>query len=79
MTKNVIPRILIIRGMTFEFEYLGEFEFIFKSILGLKSGDQRLTFYEKNRSPKSRASVPLNGCLDTWLKFKQKRSDRVTW
>jgi hypothetical protein len=34
LQKNVIPRILIIRGMTFKFEYLGEFEFIFESILG---------------------------------------------
>jgi hypothetical protein len=25
--KNFLPRILIIRGMTFEFEYLVEFEF----------------------------------------------------
>jgi hypothetical protein len=32
--KNFFPRILIIRGMTFEFEYLGEFEFIFENNLG---------------------------------------------
>jgi hypothetical protein len=32
--SNFFPRILIIRGMTFKFEYLGEFEFIFENNLG---------------------------------------------
>jgi hypothetical protein len=32
--NNFFPRILIIRGMTFEFEYLGDFEFIFENNLG---------------------------------------------
>jgi hypothetical protein len=54
--KNVIPRILIIRKMTFEFEYLGEFEFIFESI---NQGTRSILFMTKNGSPKSRASVPL--------------------
>ncbi len=30
--KNFFPRILIIHGMNFEFEYLGEFEFIFENM-----------------------------------------------
>ena len=38
--------------MTFEFEYLGEFEFKFESILGKKSGDQEHSFYDKKRKSK---------------------------
>jgi hypothetical protein len=41
------PRILIIRGMTFKFEYLGEFEFIFKKNSGAWSWAQELAFDEK--------------------------------
>jgi hypothetical protein len=32
--NNFFPRILIICGMTFELEYLGDFEFIFENNLG---------------------------------------------
>ncbi len=32
--NNFFPRILIIRGMTFELEYLGDFEFISENNLG---------------------------------------------
>jgi hypothetical protein len=32
--NTFFPCILIIRGMTFEFEYLGDFEFIFENNLG---------------------------------------------
>jgi hypothetical protein len=32
-TKKFFQRILILRGMTFKFEYLGEFEFIFENNL----------------------------------------------
>ncbi len=32
--NNFFLRILIIQGMTIEFEYLGEFEFIFENNLG---------------------------------------------
>ena len=32
--NNFFSRILVIRGMTFKFEYLGEFEFIFEKNLG---------------------------------------------
>ena len=32
--NNFFQRILIIRGMTLEFEYLGDFEFIFENNLG---------------------------------------------
>jgi hypothetical protein len=57
--NNFFLRILIIRGMTFEFEYLDDFEFIFENNLGSWSGDQELPFDEKNECRKSRASVPL--------------------
>ncbi len=50
--KNFFPRILILHGMTFEFEYLGEFKFIFKYDLGKESGDQELAFHEKKRMSK---------------------------
>jgi hypothetical protein len=32
--KNLFPLILVIRGMTFEFGYPGEFEFTFENIFG---------------------------------------------
>ncbi len=50
--NNFFPRILIIRGMTFEFEYLGDFEFIFENNLGPLSGDQELAFDGKKRMSK---------------------------
>jgi hypothetical protein len=50
--NNFFPRILIIRGMTFKFEYLGDFEFIFENDLGSLSGDQELAFDEKKRMSK---------------------------
>jgi hypothetical protein len=50
--NNFFPRILIIRGMTFEFKYLGDFEFIFENNLGSLSGDQELAFDEKKRMSK---------------------------
>jgi hypothetical protein len=42
-----------------KFEYLGEFDFIFETNLGYETGDPVGAFDEKNRSQKSRASVPL--------------------
>ncbi len=42
------------------FEYLGEFDFIFKTQLGHESGDQVGAFDQKNRSKKSHSSVPLS-------------------
>ncbi len=50
--NNFIPRILIIRRMTFKFEYLGEFEFIFENNLGAWSGAQELAFDEIKRMSK---------------------------
>jgi hypothetical protein len=47
--------------MTFEFEYLGEFEFIFESILGLKSGDQGHSFYDKKRKSKISCKCTFKG------------------
>ncbi len=43
--------------MTFEFEYNGEFEFIFENVLSV---DQEGTCDKKNRGQKSRARVPLS-------------------
>ncbi len=58
--NNFFPHILIKRGMTFKFEYLGEFEFIFENNLGAWSGAQELAYDEKkNECRKSRASVRL--------------------
>ncbi len=42
--KKIFLRILIIRRMTFEFEYLGEFEFIFENNLGYESWHQEGAF-----------------------------------
>jgi hypothetical protein len=67
--KNLFPRILKICGITFEFKYLGEFEFIFQNNLGLESEDQEIAFDEKNECRKSRARVPLNvkhSCNTKW-------------
>ncbi len=50
--NNFFPRILIIRGMTFIFEYLGEFEFIFENNVGSWSGYQELAFDGKKRMSK---------------------------
>ncbi len=42
--------------VTYLIEYLGEFEFIFETILDYESGDQMGTFYaKKNRHRKSHA------------------------
>jgi hypothetical protein len=59
--NNFFPRILIIGGMTFKFEYLGEFEFIFEKIQGPGHGPRSLLLMKKNEDRKSRASVPLRG------------------
>ncbi len=45
--NNFFPCILVICGMTFKFEYLGEFKFIFKNNLGAWSWAQKLAFVEK--------------------------------
>ncbi len=59
--NNFFPRILITRGMTFKFEYLAEFEFIFKNNLGAWSGAQELAFDEKKWMSKisCKCTVPL--------------------
>jgi hypothetical protein len=44
---KIIPRSLIIRGMTFESEYLAEFALIFQTNLGYESGDQEVDFDER--------------------------------
>jgi hypothetical protein len=44
--------ILIIHGMTFKFEYLSKFKFIFKKNLGLESGDKVGSIDEKKSEVK---------------------------
>jgi hypothetical protein len=46
--------------VTYLIEYLGEFEFILKTVLGYVSGDQMDSFEAKKRSRKSRAWAPLS-------------------
>ncbi len=46
--------------MTYLIEYLGEFEFIFETVLGYVSGDQMGSFKAKKRSRKSHDWAPLN-------------------
>ncbi len=50
---------LSMRIVTYLIEYLGEFEFIFKTILDYESGDQMGSFDAKNRHRKSHAWAPL--------------------
>jgi hypothetical protein len=45
--------------VTYLIKYLGEFEFIFESILDYESGDQMGSFDAKKRHPKSRTWAPL--------------------
>ncbi len=46
--------------MTYLIEYLGEFKFTFKTVLGYVSGDQMGSFEAKKRSQKSHAWAPLS-------------------
>ncbi len=50
---------LSMRIVTYLIEYLGEFEFIFETILDYESGDQKSSFDAKNRHRKSHAWAPL--------------------
>jgi hypothetical protein len=45
--------------MTFEFEYLGDFEFIFENNLGSWLGDQELAFDEKKLNVENLVQVYL--------------------
>jgi hypothetical protein len=47
------------QGISFEFEYLGEFEFIFETALGYESGGRETCFDEKTACKKSQATGPL--------------------
>ncbi len=49
--------------MTYLIEFLGEFEFIFETVLGYVSGDQMGSFEAKKRSRKSHAWAPLRHFL----------------
>jgi hypothetical protein len=52
--------------VTYLIEYLGEFEFIFETILDYESGDQMGSFDAKNRHRKSHAWAPLKGLESHW-------------
>ncbi len=49
--------------MTYLIVYLGEFEFIFETVLGYVSGDQMGSFEAKKWSRKSHAWAPLTSAL----------------
>jgi hypothetical protein len=53
--------ILSKRIVTYLIEYLGEFEFIFETILDYESRDKMGSFDAKNRHRKSHAWAPLKG------------------
>jgi hypothetical protein len=52
LAKKFLLPILIIRGMTFRFEYPGKFKSIFKMNLGSESGDKVGSVDEKNQKSK---------------------------
>jgi hypothetical protein len=52
-------RTFIMHIVTYLIEYLGKFEFIFKTSLDYESGDQMGSFEAKNRHRKSHAWAPL--------------------
>jgi hypothetical protein len=51
--------------VTYLIEYLGEIEFIFKTVLDFESGDQMGSFDAKNRRQKSHAWAPIKSPLVT--------------
>jgi hypothetical protein len=53
-------RTLSMRIATYLIEYLGKFEFIFKTILDYESGDQIVLLMQKIRHRKSHAWAPLS-------------------
>jgi hypothetical protein len=52
-------RALSMRIVTYLIEYLGEFEFIFETILDYESGPRWVLLMQKNRHRKSHAWAPL--------------------
>jgi hypothetical protein len=65
LTKKFFPHIPVIRGMTFEFDYLGKFK-----LLGYEPRDHEGAFDERKNF---RESVPLSSktCFDPfYCKFK---------
>jgi hypothetical protein len=50
--------------MTFKFENLGDFEFVFKNIFRYESGDQEGAFDERKQKLKVIANVPLSRSKD---------------
>jgi hypothetical protein len=59
------------RTVTYLIEYLGEFEFIFETILDYESGDQMGSYDVKNRHRKSHAWAPLSQTFSELLRFSE--------
>ncbi len=53
---------LSMRIVTYVTKYLGEFEFIFETILDYESGDQMGSFDKKKPPSKTHAWAPLRRC-----------------
>jgi hypothetical protein len=70
--KKLFPRILIKRGMTFKFEYLGKFKLIFENNLKYQSGDQEGVFEEKNKSRKSPSAYYAYTQNDLQIRISQR-------
>jgi hypothetical protein len=51
------------RGISFEFEYLGEFEFVFETALGYESRGRETCFDEKNCMQKISRYCPFKGMV----------------
>jgi hypothetical protein len=61
--------------MTFKFEYLGEFEFVFENYLGAWSGAQELAFDEKKRMLKISCKCTFNKSPTPSVAAEERLSD----
>jgi hypothetical protein len=57
--KNLFLDILFINGMSFQFEHLGKFQYVFETI-GCELGDEGVILMKKPNVKISHASVPHN-------------------
>ncbi len=70
LSKKYAKRWLSLRIATYLIEYLGEFEFIFKTILDYESGDQMGSFDAK----KPPSKISCLGTFNLWEKFMNEGS-----
>jgi hypothetical protein len=61
--------------MTFEFEYLGEFESMFENNLKKESGDQERAFEEKKREPKISCKCTFNHAASSHILTEEANSE----